>query len=110
MRGDNAVLRVLFMSKKTTDKSEYLKKDKDNKDWDTGHTISDMSADWMPWNRGMRRRARTENSETECNKKADKREYRYAVWGQFLAMLPALGCIVAAFVLMYFLLRLWLGA
>lgn len=78
--------------------------------YDDGRTVSDMSADWMPWNRGLRgyfgpkNRKKRKREET----KVDKKEFRAAVAGQYLAMLPALLCILTAFALMYFLLRLWL--
>lgn len=77
---------------------------------DDGRTVADMSAEWMPWNRGLRgyfgkrRRKTKEKTKNTVNKK----EFRAAVAGQYLAMLPALLCILAAFTLLYFLLRLWL--
>ena len=64
---------------------------------DDGRTIADMSFDWMPWNRGIVRRG-----------KRRKRERAARVKGQYLAMLPVLFCIIAAFTLIYLLLRLWL--
>ena len=76
---------------------------------DDGRTVADMSADWMPWNRGFRRRRREAKRERSKEEIAEaKKTFRAAVKGQYLAMLPFLGCVVAAFALMYFLLRLWL--
>lgn len=79
---------------------------------DDGRTIADMSAEWMPWNRGIWRRKRREDRSEQSKESKDeqKQKYRAAVRAQYLAMLPVLGCILAGFGLMYFLLRLWLGA
>ena len=79
---------------------------------DDGRTIADMSAEWMPWNRGVwRRKRRAERTgQPQETKEEQRRRSRAAVRAQYLAMLPMLGCILAGFGLMYFLLRLWLGA
>ena len=72
-------------------------------------TVADMSADWMPWNRGLAGQWRRRKSKKKQSQpKLDKKEYRAAVKGQYLAMLPMLICIVAAFGLMFLLMRLWL--
>ena len=78
---------------------------------DDGRTISDMSADWMPWNRGLsRKRRRAEKREkSKESREEEKQTYRAAVKGQYLAMLPVLMCILISFALMYFLLQLWLS-
>ena len=77
---------------------------------DDGRTITNMSGDWMPWNRGLRGYfgEKNRNKKKREDSKVDKKEFRAAVAGQYLAMLPAFLCILAAFALMYFLLRLWL--
>ena len=46
-------------------KEAYMKKDKNKQkdDWDDGRTVSPMSAEWMPWNHGMKssRQSKKEN-------------------------------------------------
>ena len=76
---------------------------------DDGRTMADMSFDWMPWNRGIVRRGKRRKRERAArDKKTEKQQFRDAVKGQYLAMLPVLFCIIAAFTLIYLLLRLWL--
>ncbi len=89
-----------FMNKKT--EAEYI---------DDGRTIADMSAEWMPWNRGLsRKKKRSEKREkNKESKEEQKQTYRAAVKGQYLAMLPVLLCILISFGIMYFLLQLWLS-
>ena len=56
---------------------------------DDGRTVADMSADWMPWNRGLRRRRREAKRERSKEEVAEaKKTFRAAVKGQYLAMLP----------------------
>ena len=79
---------------------------------DDGRTIADMSADWMPWNRGFFRgranRKKTEGRQPAKMSKQEEREtYRAAVWAMYRAMLPQILCIVAAFVLVSILLKMW---
>lgn len=76
-------------------------------------TVSDMSADWMPWNNGIRRRRKKDKNEnqpqkTKSEKKQDKKEYRHIVFAQFLAMLPAILCVACAFAVMALIAYLWL--
>ena len=83
-------------------------------EFDDGHTVTDMSADWMPWNNGIRRHFRQkkakipERKESVEEKKAKKKEYRQLVLAQFLAMLPAMVCVLLAFAAMFLLAYLWL--
>lgn len=73
-------------------------------------TVSDMSAEWMPWNRiGPFQWRRGRKEKKDGNLKMKKKEFRAAVLGQYLAMLPMFICVIAAFGLMYFLLKLWLS-
>ncbi len=80
---------------------------------DDGRTVADMSADWMPWNRGMFRR-RGERGErrrrrlSKEEKNEQKQTYRAAVWAMYKAMLPQLLCVAAAFAIVFILLMLWL--
>lgn len=80
---------------------------------DDGRTVADMSADWMPWNRGIFRR-RGERRErrrrlSREEKLEQKQTYRAAVWAMYRAMLPQIICIIAAFAAVFLLLMLWLG-
>lgn len=81
-----------------------------HEDYDDGRTIADMSSDWLPWNRGLFRRSKSQKKEERKKsvEKTDKRHFRDMVMGQYLAMLPVLLCILASFTLMFLLLRLWL--
>ncbi len=77
---------------------------------DDGRTIADMSAEWMPWNRGIFRKNRGERKaavQSKEEKKQAKQEYRMAVWAMYRAMLPQILCIIAAFGLVFLLLKLW---
>ena len=79
---------------------------------DDGRTIADMSADWMPWNRGIfRKRGERDGRRRKFSneeKREQKQTYRAAVWAMYKAMLPQLLCIAAAFVIVFLLLMLWL--
>ena len=74
-------------------------------------TVSDMSADWMPWNHvgpfkfRARRRSRRKGEESVS---FDKKERRAAIRGQYLAMLPMLLCVLLAFGFMFLLFYFWL--
>lgn len=80
---------------------------------DDGRTIADMSADWMPWNRGIFRRGKTQREKkrklTAEEKKEQKATYRMAVWEMYKAMLPQLICVAVAFGIVFVLLMLWLS-
>lgn len=90
------------------------KNDDNDKKIEDDLTVSDMSADWMPWNSGIRRHFRQkkakipERKESVEEKKAKKKEYRQLVLAQFLAMLPAMVCVLLAFAAMFLLAYLWL--
>lgn len=80
--------------------------------FDDGRTVSDMSADWMPWNTGIRRKRKKndkdKNENIRENTKTSKEEYRKLVLGQFLAMLPLFLCVIAAACIVFLLAKLWL--
>ncbi len=97
-----------------------MKKDKNKKDndWDDGRTVSPMSAEWMPWNHGMKssRQSKKENrnsSSEDTDKKQkielSKAEKRGLLIGALRAFAPLLLCLAFVAVLMYFFARLWLG-
>lgn len=77
-------------------------------------TVSDMSADWMPWNNGLRRRPKKDKTgssvpqKTKSEKKSDRKEYRKIVLAQTLAMLPAILCVACAFAVTALIAYLWL--
>lgn len=99
---------------KKTDKNEkdVNSQKGNNEQIDEEFTVSDMSADWMPWNRGFMRRPKRKSGDNDSkNKKKkaiDKKEYRKLVFAQYAAMLPVLLCITAAFMLIILLAFLWL--
>lgn len=83
-------------------------------DFDDGHTVTDMSADWMPWNRGLKKRRKNNADEkadkqSVADKKAKKKEFRKLVVAQYLALLPAFLCILIAFAIIFILVRLWIS-
>ena len=83
-------------------------------EFDDGHTVTDMSADWMPWNRGLKKRRKIKehdktDKQSKEDKKAKKKEFRKLVMAQYLALLPAFLCIIIAFAIIYILLRLWIS-
>ncbi len=101
------------MIKKTDKNEKDVNSQKGNSEQiDEEFTVSDMSADWMPWNRGFMRRPKRKSGDSDSkNKKKkaiDKKEYRKLVFAQYAAMLPVLLCITAAFMLIILLAFLWL--
>ena len=101
------------MIKKTDKNEKDVNSQKGNSEQiDEEFTVSDMSADWMPWNRGFMRRSKRKSGDNDSkNKKKkaiDKKEYRKLVFAQYAAMLPVLLCITAAFMLIILLAFLWL--
>ena len=76
---------------------------------DDGRTIADMSAEWMPWNRGFRARRAEKRKKSKQEKAEEKKVYRAAIAGMYRAILPALICIIAAFGIVYLLMLLWLN-
>lgn len=101
------------MIKKTDKNEKDVNSQKGNSEQiDEEFTVSDMSADWMPWNRGFGRRPRRKkdgnDSKNKKKKAIDKKEYRKLVFAQYAAMLPVLLCITAAFMLIILLAFLWL--
>lgn len=76
---------------------------------DDGHTIADMSAEWMPWNRGFRARRSEKRKKTRQEKAEEKKIYRAALAGMYRALIPALLCIIAAFGIVFLLMWLWLN-
>ena len=78
------------------------KKRKD--DLDTETTFADMNVDGFRWyNPNMKRASSTQPV------KVTRKEYWAMVKGAFLAMLPAMCCIVLAFIIVFLLAYLWLG-
>lgn len=69
-----------------------------------------MSGGWMPWEHGFTgwRSRRKLSKQQKKKSKADKKEFRSAVAGMYLAMLPMFLCVILAFGLMGLLLALWL--
>lgn len=80
---------------------------------DDGRTIADMSADWMPWNSGYMRRGKYARPEkrklSKAEKKEEKKTYRAAVIAMYRAVLPIVLCVSAAFIAVFFLIKLWLS-
>ncbi len=101
-----------MIKKKGENKKNVSSQKGKNEQIDEEFTVSDMSADWMPWNRGFGRRPRRKKDDSDSkNKKKkaiDKKEYRKLVFAQYAAMLPVLLCITAAFILIILLAFLWL--
>lgn len=77
---------------------------------DDAFAFTNMSGDWLPWNRGFSgwRSRRKLKKQEKVKVKTDKKEFRAAVGAQYLAMLPALICVLVGFGVVYALLRLWL--
>lgn len=73
-------------------------------------SFTNMSGDWMPWERGFSGwRSRRKLSKQQKKKaKADKKEFRAAVEGMYLAMLPVFLCVLLAFGLVYLVMKFWL--
>ncbi|MDE6586294.1 MAG: hypothetical protein K2K80_06415 [Clostridia bacterium] len=72
--------------------------------------FTNMSGDWMPWERGLSgwRSRKKLSRQDKKKKKLSKKEYRAAVSGMYLAMLPVLLCVLVAFGLVYLIITLWL--
>ena len=91
-----------------------MEKKTETKYVDDGRTIADMSADWMPWNRGFFRRRKNGGTEekrkkTKDEKREEKRTYRAAVMAMYRAVLPVVICVAGSFLLVFFLLKFWLS-
>lgn len=90
------------------------KNDDNDKKIEDDLTVSDMSADWMPWNNGIFRRSKKDKSKapkqkkSKIEKKEDKKEFRRLVFAQYKALLPAMLCVLFAFAAMFLLAYLWL--
>lgn len=74
-------------------------------------SFTNMSGDWMPWERGLSGwRSRRKLSKQQKQKtQTSKKEFRAAVAGMYLAMLPAFLCLLAGFGLMYLIMQFWLS-
>ena len=73
--------------------------------------FTNMSGDWMPWERGLsgwRTRKKLSKQDKKKNK-LSKKEYRAVVSGTYLAMLPVFLCVLVAFGLAYLIIALWLA-
>ena len=78
---------------------------KNKKDeFDTETTFADMNVEGFSWYNPARKRKG--NQPVSVTRK----EYWAMVKGLFLAMLPALACIVLAFLVVFGLCYLWLGS
>lgn len=104
------------MPLKGQDMEEKKKGDSKNENrsdfFDDGRTVSDMSADWMPWNTGVKKKRKKNDKDKNAKNQADaqtsKEEYKKLVLSQFLAMLPMFLCIIAAACIVFLLAVLWL--
>ena len=78
-------------------------KDKRKDDLDTETTFADMNVDGFRWyNPGLK----TRRSEPV---RVTRKEYWAMVKGAFLAMLPAISCVVLSLLIVFLLAYLWLA-
>lgn len=80
--------------------------------WDNGMTIAKMDGNELPsYRRAIYsgRPKRDKNSAKKDKEEFTKKEERAMIGGMFLAMLPRLLVILAAFAITYLLILFWLG-